>query len=137
MPRNNLRTALDAFAENVRYGIKTTLRFDGKTISLTAERENGQPGLANAMVGVTSDLTDDTLYRLIGDDIDEVAGEKGVQLTEDEWERVKKGIEAGFGNDWWDIVASAIDDAVAERGKCPYPPGLNDGEINDEGEGKQ
>ena len=58
---------------------------------------------------------DKVFYSLCEDDILEVAAAEDVELTEEEMPQVKKGIESGLGNCWWDIVKSAIDDVIAER----------------------
>jgi len=58
---------------------------------------------------------DKIFYSLCEDDILEVAAAEDVELTEEEMPQVKKGIESGLGNCWWDIVKSAIDDVIAER----------------------
>jgi len=58
---------------------------------------------------------DKVFYSLCEDDILEVAAAEDVGLTEEEMPQVKKGIESGLGNCWWDIVKSAIDDVIAER----------------------
>jgi len=58
---------------------------------------------------------EEIVYSLYEADILEVAAAEGVELTEEEMPQVKKGIESGLGNCWWDIVDSAIDDVVAER----------------------
>jgi len=58
---------------------------------------------------------DEPIYQLVKDDILEVANALKAELTPDEMLRVKKGIESGLGNCWWDIVASAIDDILSER----------------------
>ena len=108
MGKANLRTTLDAFADNVKAKIPTTLHFDGERLFLTAEGKRGK-------VGLVSDLRDDTVYRLIGDDIDQVAEEMGEKLTEAEVVHVQKGIESGLGNCWHDIVESAIQDVVMSR----------------------
>lgn len=110
MSKANLRETLDAFTDNVKAKIPTTLHFDGESLYLTAEGKQGK-------VGMTDDLRDDTVYRLIGDDIDQVAEEMGEKLTEAEVVHVKKGIESGMGNCWHDIVESAIQDVVMSRRK--------------------
>lgn len=108
MGKSNLRTTLDAFADNVKARVPTTLCFDGERLYLT--------GPSSSQVrSIASDLRDDTVYRLIGDDIDQVAKEMGVKLTEAERAHVQKGIDAGFGNCWHDIVESAIQDVVTSR----------------------
>jgi hypothetical protein len=104
----NLRQMLDAFTDNVKAGFLTALHFDGKRLCLTTPAREGQ-------VGMTDDLRDDTVYRITGDDIEDVADEMGVKLTEVEVVHVQKGIEAGFGSSWHDIVESAIDDVIASR----------------------
>ena len=58
---------------------------------------------------------EDVIYKLVREDIEEVARAQGVELTEEEMPQVKKGIESGLGNCWWDIVESAIDDVIANR----------------------
>ncbi|MBA7676281.1 hypothetical protein ES703_84522 [subsurface metagenome] len=58
---------------------------------------------------------DKVFYSLCEDDILEVAAAEDAELTEEEMPQVKKGIESGLGNCWWDIVKSAIDDVIAER----------------------
>jgi hypothetical protein len=58
---------------------------------------------------------DKVFYSLCEDDILEVANAQEIELTPDEMVRVKAGVEDGFGNHWWDIVESVIDDVVAER----------------------
>jgi len=58
---------------------------------------------------------DKVFYSLCEDDILEVAAAEDVELTEEEMPQVKKGIESGLGNCWWDVVESAIDDVIAER----------------------
>jgi len=58
---------------------------------------------------------DKVFYSLCEDDILEVAAAEDVELTEEEMPQVKKGIESGLGNCWWDIVESAIDDVIANR----------------------
>ena len=58
---------------------------------------------------------DKVFYSLCEDDILEVAAAEVVELTEEEMPQVKKGIESGLGNCWWDIVESAIDDVIANR----------------------
>lgn len=58
---------------------------------------------------------EDVIYKLVREDVEEVARAQNVELTEDEMLRVKKGVESGFGNCWWDIVKSAIDDILYER----------------------
>jgi len=58
---------------------------------------------------------DKVFYSLCEDDILEVANAQDIKLTEEEMPQVKKGIESGLGNCWWDIVKSAIDDVIAER----------------------
>ena len=58
---------------------------------------------------------DKVFYSLCEDDILEVANALNVELTPDEMPQVKKGIESGLGNCWWDIVESAIDDVIANR----------------------
>ena len=108
MGKANLRTTLDAFADNVKGKIPTTLHFDGEKLYLTAEGKRGQ-------VELVSDLRDDTVYRLIPEDIETVAEEMGEKLTEAEVVHVQKGIDAGFGNCWHDIVESAIQDVVMSR----------------------
>ena len=58
---------------------------------------------------------DKVFYSLCEADILEVAAAEDVELTEEEMPQVKKGIESGLGNCWWDIVESAIDDVIANR----------------------
>jgi len=58
---------------------------------------------------------DKVFYSLCEADILEVANATHEELTEDEMVRVKKGIESGLGNCWWDITKSAIDDILVER----------------------
>jgi len=58
---------------------------------------------------------EEPIYQLVMDDILEPAKAMGVELTEEEIARVKKGVEAGLGNCWWDVVESAIDDVLSER----------------------
>ncbi len=60
-------------------------------------------------------LKEEIFYSLCEADVLEVAAAEGVELTEEEMPQVKKGIESGLGNCWWDIVESAIDDVIAER----------------------
>lgn len=108
MGKANLRQTMDAFTDNVKAKIPTTLHFDGESLYLTAEGKSGK-------VGIVTDLTDDTVYRLIGDDIDQVAEELGEKLTPAEVVHVQKGIESGMGNCWHDIVESAIQDVVMSR----------------------
>jgi len=108
MSKVNLRTTLDAFADNVKAKIPTTLHFDGERLFLTAEVKHGN-------VGLVDDLKDDTVYRIVGDDIEGVAEELEETLTEAEVVHVQKGIEAGFGSSWHDIVESAIQDVVMSR----------------------
>ena len=60
-------------------------------------------------------LREEIFYSLCKEDILEVAAAEGVELTEEEMPQVKKGIESGLGNCWWDIVESAIDDVIANR----------------------
>jgi hypothetical protein len=115
MGKSNLRQTLDAFADNVKAGHPTSLRFDGKMLYLTVDATAGAIQSGAAKVGITSDLRDDTCYRLTGDDIDDVAEEMGETLTDAEKVHAQKGIEAGFGSSWHDIVESAIDDVVASR----------------------
>ncbi len=47
---------------------------------------------------------DKVFYSLCEDDILEVAAAEDVELTEEEMPQVKKGIESGLGNCWWDKV---------------------------------
>lgn len=115
MGKSNLRQTLDAFTDNVKAGHPTTLRFDGERLYLTADTTAVAIRSGAAKVGLSSDLRDDTCYRLTGDDIDDVAEEMGEKLTDAEKVHVQKGIEAGFGSSWHDIVESAIDDVVASR----------------------
>ena len=58
---------------------------------------------------------DKVFYSLCEDDILEVANAQEIELTPDEMVGVKSGVEDGFGNHWWDIVESVIDEVVAER----------------------
>jgi hypothetical protein len=108
MGKSNLRQTQDAFADNVKERIPTTLVFDGVRLHLTTVENKGK-------VGMTDDLTDDTCYRLTGDDIDTVAEEMGADLRWAERVHVQKGIEAGFGSSWHDIVESAIQDVLGSR----------------------
>jgi hypothetical protein len=108
MARNNLRVITDAFMDNVKSGIKANLDFDGKTLRLSTEKRAG-------FVGLTKDLTDDTAYRIHGEDIDEVASELGVTLTEMEFQQVQHMIGDGFSDSWHDIVEQAIDNVLALR----------------------
>jgi len=115
MSKKNLRTTLDAFADNVKAKIPTTLHFDGDRLYLTADATPQAIQAEVAKVGITSDLRDDTVYRLIPEDIETVAEELEETLTEAEVAHVQKGIDAGFGNCWYDIVESAIQDVVMSR----------------------
>ena len=58
---------------------------------------------------------DKVFYSLCDDDVLEVAAAEGVELTEEGMPQVKKGIESGLGNCWWDIVETAINDVIANR----------------------
>ena len=58
---------------------------------------------------------EEIFYSLCEADVLEVAAAEGVELTEEEMPQVKRGIESGLGNCWWDIVESAIDDVIANR----------------------
>ena len=58
---------------------------------------------------------EEIFYSLCEADVLEVAAAEGVELTEKEMPQVKRGIESGLGNCWWDIVESAIDDVIANR----------------------
>ena len=91
MSKSNLRQTLDAFTENVNLRLPTTLHFDGERLYLTADATAGAVKAGVAKVGITDDLTDDTVYRLIGDDIDQVSEEMGVKLTEEDLTHIQKG----------------------------------------------
>ncbi len=108
MARSNLRVTLDAFTDNVKEKVPSSLIFDGKRLYLNSVPPKGR-------VGITSDLTDDTCYRITGDDVDDVAGELGVTLTGDESARVQRIVGDGFSDSWHDIVEIAIDQVIAAR----------------------
>lgn len=82
---------------------------------LVNKAQTARDNLRSALRQVDDDFRDDTVYRLTGDDIDQVAEEMGEKLTEAEVAHVQKGIDAGFGNCWHDIVESAIQDVVTSR----------------------
>jgi hypothetical protein len=93
-----------------------TLVFDGKKLTLVAQGLPPQEmPCSPTIIESTSDLTDDTVYSLTGDDIDTVCDDESVTLLEGEFYQVKKGIEAGLGNDWYDVVKYAIEAAVDSR----------------------
>lgn len=115
MSESNLRQTVDAFKENVNLRLPSTLYFDGERLYLTADATAGAIQAGRARVGITDDLTDDEIYRLTREDIDQVAEEMDVKLTEEDLAHIQKGVDSGFGNCWWDIIESAIADAVKER----------------------
>jgi hypothetical protein len=108
MSKSNLRVTLDAFTANVKENFPCTLRFDGKQLSLNVDGRKGT-------VGLTSDLTDDTCYRITGDDIEDVAGEMGEKLTDKEMSQVQYAIGDGFSDTWHDVVEQAIQNVVSKR----------------------
>ncbi len=108
MPQSNLRVIQDAFTANVKEKFPCTLRFNGKQVSLEVDGRRGT-------VGLTSDLTDDTCYRITGDDIEDVAGEMGETLTAKEMSAVSYAVGNGFSDTWHDVVEQAILDVIAKR----------------------
>lgn len=105
--RNNLRTIQDRFGEMVHSRIPCTLAFDGEEIVLMGVPK-GQHALTerDTVIEKTTDLEDDTVYRLVGDDVDSIADEENITLQEGEFESVKKGVEAGLGMGWDEVVES-------------------------------
>ena len=86
---------------------------EGKDIIVVCEDEGNDNW---KVLGVTGqEEKDKVFYSLCEDDILEVAAAEDVEMTEEEMPQVKKGIESGLGNCWWDIVESAIDDVIANR----------------------
>ncbi len=108
MPKSNLRVIQDAFTANVKEKFPCTLRFDGKQLFLNVDGRKGT-------VGITSDLSNDTCYRITGDDIEDVAGEMGVELTAKEFSQVQNAIGDGFSDTWHDVVEQAIDNVIGLR----------------------
>ncbi len=113
--RNNLRVITDAFKDNVQNKIPTTLVFDGERLHLMCGTYDPKVIDAMGKVGLTSDLSDDTVYRLIGDDIDQVAEELEETLQGAEFIHVKQKVEQSMGSSWRDIVALAIEVTVNAR----------------------
>ncbi len=108
MSKSNLRTIMDAFADNVKNKIPADLNFDGKRLRLSTKGKL-EP------VAITSDLTDDTAYRIHGDDIEDVAEELGKKLTAKESTQIRETIGDGFSDSWHDVVEGAINSVIALR----------------------
>ena len=93
---------------------------EGKDIIVVCEDEGNGNWKVLRVMG--QEETEKPIYQLVRDDVLEVANAMHEELTEDEMDRVKSGVEDGFGNHWWDIVESVIDDVIAQR-HIPEPSG--------------
>lgn len=61
-------------------------------------------------------MSAETLYILTEEDAQNVAQKEfDTTLTEEEMYMVKKGIESGLGFCWYDIMKTAVEEAIGER----------------------